>query len=128
MVIVSRVPSASAVVVPKSYVIEVTGYQVVGDAGSRGPVTVVVKGPSAKALRGALASSPPFTTRTLCEEELNPFLISVLPRPGIRPIIFARAVDTCDGQYLVVTIGSRTIDLKDGCAMQSAVVAALPTG
>ena len=128
MFIVSGSPSAGAVVVPKSYEIEVTGYQVVGDAGSRGPDTVVVEGPSAKLLRAALESSPPFTTRALCMEELNPFLISVLLRRGVRPTMIATAVDTCDGQYLMVTMGSRTTDVKDGCALQSAVVAALPRG
>ena len=121
-------PPAGAVVVPKSFVVEVTGYQVVGDAGTRGPVTVVVKGPSAKALRGALASSPPWFPGAVCLEGLNPFLISVRSGPNAPPTILARAVDTCDGQYVVVTSGGRRTDVKDGCALQSAVVAALPRG
>ena len=63
-----------------------------------------------------------------CLESLNPFLISVLPRRGARATVVARAVDTCDGQYVMVTVGKLTTDVKDECVLQSAVVAALPRG
>ena len=77
----------------------------------------------------ALESAPPWTPpRQVCLESLNPFLISVLPRRGARATIVARAVDTCDGQYVMVTVGKLTTDVKDECVLQSAVVAALPRG
>ncbi len=120
---------AGALVVPKAGVIEVTGYEVVAEAGSRGSITVIVNGQSAKVLRAALETSPPWTPpRQVCLESLNPFLISVLPRRGARSTIVARAVDTCDGQYVMVTVGKLTTDVKDDCVLQSAVVAALPRG
>ena len=118
-----------AVTLPKAGVIEVTGYEIVAEAGSRGPVTEAITGPKAKALRSALEHSPPWKkTASLCLDELQPFVIDVVLHRGARPAMVVTAYDTCAGANLAVTIGTKTTYGKDDCALESAVVTALPLG
>lgn len=127
MAMIPQGQAAGAVRIPKAGVTEVTGYEVVAEAGSRGPVTEVITGAKAKVLRSALESSPPRKKKpSSCFEPLQPFVIDVLPHRGAPPAMVVTAYDLCDGQNLEITIGTKTIYVKDDCALQSAVVAALP--
>lgn len=129
MPMIPRGQAAGAVTLPRAAVIEVTGYDVVAEAGSRGPVTETVTGSKERELRSALQSSHSWTkTAPRCLDVLQPFVIDLLPHRGARPAMVVTAYDTCDGQYPAVTIGRTTIHVTDACALELAVVEALPHG
>jgi hypothetical protein len=119
---------ADALDVPNRDVIEVTGFQRLGLNGNSRPITVLVSGPKARVLRRALEGAQASTTTEVCMEDFDPFVISVLLRRGAAPSMVLRAY-SCGRPGLSVEVGrSLTANLKDDCAIQSAVVAALPRG
>jgi hypothetical protein len=120
---------AGAISVPKSGVVEVTGFKETGLNGSSGPVTVVVSGRQAAALRQELMTLPQGAVPG-CMEALDPFNISFLPRKGARPLLTAWTYDCpLPGELLIRGVGgSPGADLKDDCALQRMIPAILPRG
>jgi hypothetical protein len=116
--------------VPRGGVIEVTGYGRLSlPDGSQGPVTVVVNGRRAAAIRAALAglsTGKPL----LCMENENAFTISVRPRAGVRPTYVATE-ENCPtpGVVNITHPGSKSLQtLHEDCALRNAVLVALPPG
>jgi hypothetical protein len=119
--------TAGAEAVPKGGVIDVTGFRTLTLDGSRGPVTVTVKGRNAATLRVALSSLAPKPSGDLCQESIVPFTVSFFPHGGAHPTLVASAF-VCDGPGISVTVGRSMTQLKDDCALQIAVINALPHG
>jgi hypothetical protein len=109
---------------------EVTGYGKLSlEDGSQDPVRIEVKGHNAAAIRSAL-SHLSSATAPECMENLNAFTVSILPRPGARPMYVARE-ESCPtpGRVDITTGGSSQPTYKRlDCALQDAVLAALPRG
>jgi hypothetical protein len=73
---------AAAQFVPSGGVVDVTGYSQVTDYGSFGPVTVVVKGKRAAAIRSAVAGLSATSSLPDCVEAVDTFTISFRTRQG----------------------------------------------
>lgn len=112
---------------PSGGVIEVTGYQrlsIVG--GSQGPVTVVVHGQEAKAVRRALAGLTS-TSPSNCLEKIHAFSASFVPHVGARPTYVATEIDCpTPGVVTITGHGITKVSLKENCALKGAVISALP--
>ena len=120
---------AGASPVPRG-VMEVTGYGKLSlDNGSQDPVRVEVKGRKAAAIRSALSDLSSATAPD-CMENLNAFTVSVLPRLGARPIYVAHEESCPTPGRVDITTGnsSQQTYKKLDCALQDAVLAALPRG
>jgi hypothetical protein len=124
------VDSVAAQVAPRGGVVEVTGYRKVTDyEGSVGPVSVVVTGKKAAAIRSALtglsAASPP----SECFENPNAFKITFLTRQGGRHTYVATEGDCPTPGIVSITVdGKTTENLVEDCALRAAVLASLPKG
>jgi hypothetical protein len=119
--------AAAAPVVPRSGVVEVTGYSSIRPIGSLGPVTVVVTGKKAAAIRSALAGLTNSSSSPSCVESMSSFKISVLPRRGVPPTWVATESDCPTPGLVVISVDGRTTPaLAEDCALRAAVVAALP--
>lgn len=120
----------AAQVAPTGGVVEVTGYtQVTLDHGSLGPVTVVVKGKRAAAIRSALAGLSATFSLPDCMEGVPAFKISFLTHQGGRPKYVATETDcTTPGIVSISVDGKTTQHLQEDCALRAAVIASLPRG
>ena len=97
--------AAAALSVPKAGVIEVTGYRQPGISGSSGPVVVVANRRQAAALRVALKGLVPWSSESVCDNALGPFVVSILPRKGVRPTLVATAYDCGSTGEMLVNLG-----------------------
>ena len=111
-------------------VVEVTGYtQVTLDDGSLGPVTVVVKGKRAAAIRSALAGLSATSSLPDCMEGVPAFTISFLTHQGGRPTYVATETDCPSPGIVSISVdGKATQHLQADCALRAAVIARLPRG
>lgn len=121
--------TAAAQSAPRGGLVEVTGYNSVRPIGSLGPVTVVVTGKRAVAIRSAVAGLAKSSSRPECMESMTSFKISVLPRRGLPPTWVATENDCPSPGLVVISIdGKRMQILTEDCALRAAVIAALPPG
>ena len=105
--------------------VEVTGYTRTLLTGSIGPVTVIAKSKQAAANRAALAGLVR-TSAPVCMETVIYFKISFLAYPSGRPTYVA-IEDACPTPGVVsVSVDGKTTQFKEDCALQHAVVSALP--
>jgi len=120
----------AAQVAPAGGVVEVTGYrQLTLDDGSLGPVTVVVKGKRAAAIRSALAGLSATSTLPDCMETVDAFKISFLNHQGGRPTYVATEDDCPTPGIVSISVdGKTTQNLEEDCALRAAVIASLPRG
>lgn len=122
---------ADAQVVPSGGVVHVTGYSQVTDYGSFGPVTVVVKGKRAAAIRSALAGLSATSSLPDCVETVDAFTISFRTHQGGRPTYVATEDDCPSPGVVSVSIYEKTtqhLNLQEDCTLRAAVIAALPRG
>src|SRR5580658_7002691 len=121
--------AGAAVNLPKSGLIELTGYEQLGPSGSTGPITVAVSGKGADSLRKALESDLDSVLRPRCStlEGLQAFEVDVLPRRGAAPTLTAKALE-CGPLILSVAEGPVAIEVPASCKLWSAALAALPRG
>lgn len=119
--------SATTGDVPKSGVIEVTGYGRVTEAASSDPVTVQVSGRQAAAIRKAL-STLASTDPSGCVDTLEAFSIRFLPHKGVRGSATLVTENDCPtpGVVAVLQHGKAVATLRESCSLRAAVVAALP--
>jgi hypothetical protein len=121
--------AAAAPSEPRGGVVEVTGYSSIRPIGSLGPVTVVVTGSKAAAIRAALAGLTKSSSSPGCMESMTSFRISMLRRRGERPIWVATESDCPTPGLVVIRVsGTPMPALSEDCALRAAVVAALPPG
>jgi hypothetical protein len=121
--------AAAAPSAPSGSVVEVTGYSSIRPIGSEGPVTVVVAGSKAVAIRSALAGLTKSSSSPSCVETMTSFRISVLPRRGGRPIWTAIESDCPTPGLVVISVsGTPMPALSEDCDLRAAVIAALPPG
>jgi len=123
---------AAAQVAPAGGVVEVTGYrQLTLDDGSLGPVTVVVKGKRAAAIRSALAGLSATSSLPDCMETVDAFTISFRTHQGGRPTYVATEDDCPTPGVVSISIYGKTtqhLNLQEDCTLRAAVIAALPRG
>jgi len=122
---------AAAQVVPSGGVVDVTGYGQVTPYGSFGPVTVVVKGESAAAIRSALAGLSASSSSPDCVETLDAFTISFRTHLGGRPTYVATEDDCPSPGVVSVSIVGKTtqhLNLEEDCALRAAVMASFSSG
>jgi hypothetical protein len=119
---------AGASVVPKSGIIEVTGFDNVAGSGSSGPVTVTVNHHQAAVIRKALVTLA-VTSPADCHALGEAFAITFLPHKGAAPT-FVAVEDDCPSPGVVsITKNGRTIQtLRENCSLRAAVLAALTRG
>jgi hypothetical protein len=121
--------AAAAPSEPRDGVVQVTGYNSIRPIGSLGPVTVVVTGSKAAAIRSALAGLTKSSSSPICMESMTSFRISVRPRRGGRPIWVATGSDCPTPGLVVISVnGTPMPALSEDCALRAAVIAALPPG
>jgi len=122
---------AAAQVVPSGGVVDVTGFSHVTPYGSFGPVTVVVKGKRAAAIRSALAGLPATSSLPDCVETVDAFTISFRTHQGERPTYVATEDDCPTPGVVSINIYGKTtqhLNLQEDCALRAAVIASLPRG
>ena len=114
---------------PTSDIVEVTGYQHLSEMdGSTRPVTVVLQGNQAVAIRAALAGLSP-TPPAVCMENTSLFKISFLAHPGGAPTgVATEEICPTPGVVNLSVDGKPTQHLEEDCALQVAVVSSLPKG
>jgi hypothetical protein len=113
---------------PSKGIVEVTGYQHLSYLGSVGPVTVVVRGSKAAAIRSALRGLST-TSPGECMESLVAFKVSVATREGARPSYVAAEQDCPTPGVVSISVhGKTTEQLREDCSLRAAVIAALPRG
>lgn len=124
------VEPVAAQVAPHGGVVEVTGYaKVTDDEGSVGPVTVVVTGKRAAAIRSALTGLSATSSSLECMETLNAFKITFLTHRGGNPTYVATEGDCPTPGVVSITVyGKTTENLIEDCALRAAVIASLPRG
>jgi len=121
--------SVAAQVAPPGGILEVTGYRQLTYGGSLGPVTVIVKGKKAAAIRSALAGLSATSSRPVCMETVDAFTISVLTQQGGRPKYVATEEDCPTPGVVSISVdGKTTQHLREDCALRAAVIASLPRG
>ena len=114
--------------VPRSGVVEVTGYTRTPLFGSTGPVTVIAKSKQAAAIRAALAGLVR-TSASDCMETVIYFKVMFLAYPSGRPTYVATEVACPTPGVVNISVdGKTTQHFKEDCALQHAVVSALPKG
>jgi hypothetical protein len=119
---------AAASVIPKSGVIEVTGYDNVAGSGSSGPVTVTVNHRQAADIRRALIALA-VTSPADCHALSDAFAIRILPHKGAPPTFVAVEKDCPSPGVVSITKNGRTIQtLRENCSLRAVVLAALPRG
>jgi hypothetical protein len=120
----------AAQVAPAVGVVEVTGYrQLTLDDGSLGPVTVVVKGKRAAAIRSALAGLSATTSLPDCMETVDAFKISFLTHRGGRPKYVATEDDCPTPGIVSINVDGKTRgNLEEDCALRATVITSLPRG
>jgi hypothetical protein len=113
---------------PSEGIVEVTGYQHLSYLGSVGPVTVVVGGRRAAAIRSALRGLST-TSPGECMESLVAFKVSVATREGARPSYAATEQDCPTPGVVSISVDGKNIEqLREDCSLHAAVIAALPRG
>ncbi|MGO8823817.1 MAG: hypothetical protein ACLQU9_01090 [Acidimicrobiales bacterium] len=120
----------AAQVAPAGGVVEVTGYrQITLDDGSLGPVTVVVKGKRAAAIRSALSGLSATSSLPDCMETVDAFKITLLTHQGGRPTYVATEDDCPTPGIVSIRVNGKTArNFREDCALRAAVIAALPRG
>jgi len=123
-------PVAAQGAPPPGGVLEVTGYRQLSlVAGSLGPVTVVVNGRKAAAIRSALAGLSTTSSLPDCMESRSAFKISILPRRGARPTYVATEDDCPTPGVVTISVdGKITQRLREDCSLRAVVITALPRG
>lgn len=126
--------ASTSSIVPKAAsaggVIEVTGFnKLTLDAGAVGPVTVLVKGQQADAIRSALRGLRSTSSGPLCMETVDAFKISFFTHQGGRPTSVATEQDCPTPGVAIVTVGGKAQRyLQEDCALRAAVISSLPKG
>ncbi len=132
LMVTTLIEPVAAQVVPSGGVVEVTGYmRLTLDRGSLGPVTVVVKGKKAAAIRSALGGLSATSSLPDCMETVDAFTISFRTRQGGRPTYVATEDDCPTPGVVSISIVGKTtqhLNLKEDCALRAAVIASLPRG
>lgn len=128
LTVIPSVPASTAVVIPESGNLEVTGFAHVGVDGSSGPITVVVRGARAERLRSALDHASTFSTTAVCHEDLEPFVIKFMASHQTHPTVVARAFECGGPGVALLKDGKLSGQVMDDCAVQASVAAALPHG
>lgn len=120
----------AAQVAPAGGVVEVTGYrQITLDDGSLGPVTVVVKGKRAAAIRSALSGLSATSSLPDCMETVDAFKITLLTHQGGRPTYVATEDDCPTPGIVSIRVNGKTArNFREDSALRAAVIAALPRG
>lgn len=126
--------TATSTTVPKAVsaggVVEVTGYRKLTlDDGSLGPVTVIVKGRSAEAIRSAIAGLTPIRSLRGCMETVSAFKINFLTHRGGRPTAVATEEDCPTPGVVILSLKGKTKQyLEEDCALRAAIISSLPRG
>jgi hypothetical protein len=122
------VEPVAAQVAPPGGVVEVTGYtRLTLDSGSLGPVTVVVRGKRAAAIRSALAGLSATSSLPDCMETVDAFKISFLAHQGGRATYVATEEDCPTPGIVTISVDGKTAQhLREDCALRAAVIASLP--
>jgi len=113
---------------PLGSVVQVTAYSVVGPTGTEGPVVVEVGGRKAAAIHAAYVELSVTSSRPDCAEAMYAFSVSFLPRRGAPPTLTATEYECPSPGVVMVRQGALLRYLREDCAFQNAVVAALPPG
>jgi hypothetical protein len=126
----TMVEPVAAQVAPRGGIVEVTGYtRLTLDGGSLGPVTVVVKGKRAAAIRSALAGLSATSSLPDCMETVDAFKISFVAHQGGRATYVATEEDCPTPGIVSISVdGKTTSHLREDCALRAAVIASLPRG
>src|SRR5271170_2091943 len=99
IVVVALMPQAAGTSLPKTKDVQVTAYKQICCNEETVPVIVKVTGRQAAALRTGLADLAPVSSHVpVCMETPVPFIVTFLPRVGIRPTLVATAI-SCGGQF-----------------------------
>jgi hypothetical protein len=118
-------PSAATNFVPKSGVVEVTGYGRVTEAASSEPITVQATRRQAATIRRVL-STLATTGPSDCVDTLQAFSITFLPYKGAHDPEALVTENDCPGVVTVVRHGKAVETLKERCSLRSEVLAILP--
>jgi hypothetical protein len=131
LTVLTAAESAAAKPVPSVGLVDVTGYGQVAPYGSMRPVTVVVRGKRAAAIRSALAGLSATSSVPDCMETESAFTISFRTHRGGRPTYVATEDDCPTPGIVSITIVGKTtqhLNLKEDCALRAAVIASVPKG
>ena len=129
-VVVVLPQAAASSALPKTNTIQVTAYKQICCNEETVPAIVIVKGRQAEALRTALAGLTPISSGIpVCMETPIPFIVTFLPRVGVRPTLEATGI-SCGGQFVTLRVGQSATPsaFENDCALERAVVAVLPPG